>query len=97
MVMQEIRNQLDMLKIHIDELEKWIKNANDMIFDVESNLFDIEDIVYDYKELSLKCMMLGIKEAASELNPFKECPPRQESCRCSRNNMGPGGFKQSKT
>jgi hypothetical protein len=40
----EIRKQLDMLKIHVDQLENWLKQTMDTIYDLESKILDIEDV-----------------------------------------------------
>lgn len=59
MNIREVRGQLDTLKIHVDQLENWIRQTNDMIYAVEEKIFDYEDNIYLHNTFEI------LEEAAS--------------------------------
>jgi len=92
MITGQIRKQLDTIKIHIDELDRWIRNATDMIYEVEEKIFDIED-GYN-KEYTLNNSMKSLEEAASGIHHIMECPPRLKSRRRDKQDIAAVGFNQ---
>ena len=51
---QEIRKQLLTLKIHTDQIERWLSQTKDMIYRIEENLMDVEDEHLDAMLLAMK-------------------------------------------
>lgn len=43
MQVDQLRKQLTTMKIHIDQLEDWLKQATDMVYEIEEKIMDIED------------------------------------------------------
>lgn len=96
MTTNEIRSHLDTLKMHIDQLESWMRQATDMVYMIEEKLMDIEDEeierMFSKKKYTKKCSM-ETKNAGSELNHY-DCPPRLSNA-CGEHTTSPLGFYQS--
>jgi hypothetical protein len=41
-----VRSRLNNLKTHLDQVERWVAQATNLIYEVEEKLFDIEDNGY---------------------------------------------------
>lgn len=40
---RQVRSQLNDLKLHLGNIEEWVRQANDMIYQIEEMTFDYED------------------------------------------------------
>lgn len=88
MQITQIRNQLSTLKIHIDLMYDWAKQAMDLVYEIENVIFEEEDKQF-YKKYKLPNMEF-FKEAATESNP-----PRLQLDRCADDHIDADGFLQS--
>src|SRR5215510_2677665 len=89
MTLNEIRDQLNHLKIHIDQLENWIRQATDMVYVIENHIMDLEDKEIEQRFYSKKCSIL--RSAGSEM---KQCPPRLSNT-CGEHTRPAVSFYQS--
>lgn len=92
MRIEEIRGLLTNLKIHIDQVESWMLQAIEMVYQIEETLFDIEDKEYS-KKYEMTDSIEFFKDATTEMNHLNDCPPRLSS-RCSKYHIAADGFYQ---
>lgn len=92
MKINEIRKQLTSMKIHIDQIDVWVKQASDMIYEIEESLFDLED-KQDCQKYEEEVSIDFFKVAASGIYLLKS-PPRLNSSRCSKDHIAADGFYQ---
>ena len=90
MTKQQIRSHLTTLKIHIDQIDDWVRQATDLVYAIEEGLLDSEDREL-YKIYEKRSTIDFFKETAT--NP---CPPRLEDLnRCGADSSAAVGFYQS--
>ncbi|MEN6512248.1 MAG: hypothetical protein ABFD00_10530 [Chloroherpetonaceae bacterium] len=77
MKIEEINTHLTTLKLYMNKLESWIKQANQLIYEVEERLMDIEDEIMFNKYYN-KSKVNNLKDAATEMF----CPPRLVNDHC---------------
>ena len=85
---QDIRKQLMNMKMHLDEMDLWTRQAMNMIHQIEDNLFDVDDKKYEMND-----SIEFLKEAASGIYHLIDSPPRLSS-RCSKHHNAADGFYQ---
>jgi len=97
--MDEIRNYLTNLKIHIDHMDKWLRQATDMVYAIENSLMNIKDAEMNkclpYKKYRDNDSIEYFKIAASRMYQMIDSPPRLSSSRCSKDHISAAGFYQS--
>ncbi len=85
MPIDEIKSLMTTLKIHIDQIEIWTRQATDLVYLIEDNIskkYEAEDNIE-----FLKLAATGIQ--------ITDCPPRLNSSRCSNDHSAAAGFFQS--
>lgn len=95
----ELRNQISTLRIHLDHMYDWWKQASSMIDNLDEALFDIEDALNEnrlwYNKEECKAALHGVKKAVSRINIMIDSPPRLAS-HCGEDDIAAVGFYQSK-
>lgn len=43
MNLKEIKSYITTMKLHLDQIDRWMVQANQMVHDLEDNIMDIED------------------------------------------------------
>jgi hypothetical protein len=81
-----------MLKLHIDQLDEWMRQATDMVYAIEEKIMDIEDAELENKKYSRPSSMRIFRNAGSEHQ--NDCPPRHFSNTCGEHVMSSAGFYQ---
>lgn len=54
MNMQEIKSYITTMKLHIDQIENWMVQASQMVYDLEEKIMDIEDAEFKSKNYICK-------------------------------------------
>lgn len=92
----EIRKKLTTMKIHLDRMDNWNRQACNMIYQIEEEIFDLEDQIYQHEENAIGGKITQINEAATSMQKIIESPPRHpNSSRSAIHNIGAAGFLQS--
>jgi hypothetical protein len=94
MEIDEISKHLILLKIHIDQIDEWVRQAADMVYAIEENIFDIKDKEYSQKYQTPDRVEF-LKGAATGINQTIDSPARLNSSRCSKDHIAAAGFYQS--
>lgn len=93
MRIEVIRKHLTNLKIHIDQIENWLVQANDLVYQIEHKLFNIADKEYSQK-YEMGDTMEFLKEAASVTYHMIDSPPRLKDRRCRNDHIAAASFYQ---
>ena len=89
MQIEETRMHLATLKLYMNKMEAWARQANQMIYEVEKSLLDLEDELFCLK-YGPEYSMLKLNEAAT--HTFG--PARLGADRCAKEDIAPAAFIQ---
>lgn len=89
MQIEEMRVQLNTLKLYMNRMEDWVRQAGNMVYEIEERLMDLEDAEF-YKKYEAKDSIRILNGAATQT----VSPPRHGIDRCSKDDIKLAAFLQ---